>query len=534
MENDQLTQKGATGEVYIHGDCLALYYLNKPEQTAERFVMWHHPQLGNIRVYKTGDLACYNDDGTLQFQGRADDQVKIRGGYRVELSEIEVVIGNITGVSQVKVIVREDVPGQRRLVAYVILHDEAVTVTHIKYEVMSRLPAYMVPDSFVVMERFPYTVSGKVDKYALPLPEKTLSENASGYVMPENDTEAYLKSLWEDLLQVKNISTTDDFFDIGGTSLVAIEMVSRIEKDKGIELPIISVYEYGTVEKLAKLLLDGNSNVSSSPLVAIRATGNRPPVYLIPGDNLNVLVFSGVARSMSEEQPVFGFQPRGTDGKSDPLTTIGAIAGYYIDAILQHNPQGPYAILGYSFGGYVAFEMAKQLKQLNREVSLLGIIDADARLAENSFSWPVKIRRKIMRQFPKVLWIARSFIVDPRKVIDYQLISWNLRMKEQLESTTEYTPGGENFYVLRDKINAIHHKALSRYSLTEFDVKITLFRAKERPYFVDDFEYLSWKKYAKDGVEVIPIDGDHSTMLAEPNCQMLGEKLEAALQQSNR
>ena len=526
----QLLSEGEVGEILIHGDCIALYYLNKPEQTAERFIEWQHPQKGLLSVYRTGDMAAYHADGTLQFNGRRDEQVKIRGGNRVELGEIEVVIGNITGISQVVVIAREDTPDQKRIVAYIILSDSSLTTDSIKDEIAKHLPDYMIPSSIVFLSEFPLTVSGKIDKHSLPAPEIANSSESYHFEEPANELEEYLKLLWEDLLHIKNVGTIDDFFDLGGNSLIAIQMMVRIEKDKGKQLPLVSVFNYSNIKKLAKLIEEDNSDSEFSPLVAIKASGNRPPVYLIHGDSLNVVNFNGIAKHIHPEQPVYGLQPKGLDGKAEALDTIEAIASYYLEAILEQNQTGPYAIVGYSFGGYVAIEMINQLKQMGKPVLMLGMFDTNVLNAENNLSLHKKIFKKIMRQFPKFLWLIRSFAEDPKKAFDYQVESFNGRIRSWMDKGSKHiNPGMESYYFLMDKINKRHERALFKYHLKPYQGKVVLFKAMERPYFVDDFEFLGWTQYAEGGVEVHDIPGDHQTMFFEPNCKVLAGEMDKAL-----
>jgi amino acid adenylation domain-containing protein len=529
-ENLGLLPTGQVGEIFIHGECLALYYLNKPEQTAERFIQWHHPVLGNIRVYRTGDLALFNTDGSLQFQGRKDEQVKIRGGNRVEPGEIEVVISQIPGIKQALVMVREDIPGNKTLAAYIVLSDTALKSEDIRHRVAELLPSYMIPSSFVFLDAFPYTVSGKIDKKLLPSPEKQIKERTNTFKEVSNENEAYLKNLWEELLQLENISANDHFFELGGNSLMVIQMIVRIEKEKGIQLPLDSLFDSPTIEKLAPLLLSNTKIPSFSPLVAIKASGNRPPVYLVHGDSLTVLNFSGIAMNIHTEQPVYGLQPKGLDGISQPLETIESIARYYNKAILKQNPEGPYAIAGYSFGGYVAIEMAKQLQQKGKKVVLLGMLDTNVTNAENFLSRQQKIIIKIRRQYPKLKWLVRSIIQNPKKAIKYQLIGLNNRIRNllQLKDKPAYEDI-EPYTILMNKINRKHYKALHKYRLENYSGKIVLFKALERPYFVDDFEYLGWLKYAEEGVDVYSIPGDHKTMFLDSNSKLLAEAIETAL-----
>ena len=478
-QNLKMIPPGEIGEVLIYGDCIALYYLNKTEQTAASFIHWQHSELGTIRVYKTGDFASLNEDGSFQFHGRKDEQVKIRGGYRVELGEVEVTICKLAGVSQAKVIVREDVPEQRKIVAYVILSDNSVEEASIKKQLSDHLPGYMVPDFIVIMNNFPLTVSGKIDKLGLPAPHQQVgSTTISDYVTPVNQVENYLKLLWEEILQIKNISTHDNFFEVGGNSIIAIQMMIRIEKEKGVQLPLVSVFEYDSIEKLAQLINKNNPAEEGSSLIAIKSTGSRPPIYLIHGDSLNVLNFNGIARHIHADQPVYGLQPKAIDGKSEIFDTIEKIAQHYVEAIMQQNPIGPYAIAGHSFGGYVAIEMTKQLKQAGKSILMLGLFDTDTFNVKQDLEFKQRIIKKIVRQGPKFLWIAKSFMTNPKQVIQYQFVSFKRRIKEYFHlQENDMVPGTEYYYHLMHKINSIHRKALLNYRLGKCDVKIVLFKA---------------------------------------------------------
>ena len=248
------------------------------------------------------------------------------------------------------------------------------------------------------------------------------------------------------------------------------------------------------------------------------------------GDSLTVLNFSGIALNIDEDQPVYGLQPKGLDGISEPLETIESIAGYYNKAILKKNPEGPYAIAGYSFGGYVALEMAKQLQQKGKKVVLLGLLDTNVTNAENFLSPQQKIIIKIKRQYPKLKWLIKSFIQSPKKTLQYQLFVLNHRIKKLLQLQDK--PANKNiepYTILMNKINRKHYKALHKYHLQNYPGKIVLFKAMERPYFVDDFEYLGWQKYAEEGVEVYHIPGDHKTMFLGSNSKILAAAIETAL-----
>jgi amino acid adenylation domain-containing protein len=521
--------EGSPGEILIEGECLALEYLNKPKETAEKFINWVHPFKGALRVYRTGDLASLNPDGSLQFLGRMDGQVKIRGGNRVELGEIEVVISKINGVGQVEVMVREDYTYQKRIVAYIIPTDKYLTIEQIKEAVKNHLPDYMIPAAFVLMDVFPYTVSGKVDRNALPFPEIT-STQVDQFVAPSSEMELYLTGLWQDLLRLDNLGVKDDFFELGGNSLLAIQMIVRIEKDKDKQLPLVSVFENATIEKLSKLIQGNLTPEAYHTLVALKASGSRPPLYLIHGDSLNVLSFVGLTKHIHPDQPVYGLQPKGMDGKSDPIDSIEAIAAYYNKAIIAKFPEGPYAIAGYSFGGYVAVEMAKQMKAEGRPVFMIGLFDTNVINAENYLTWSKQLRRKLLRQFPKFKWIVQSILQNPAKALGYQFTSLKNRLRSFFNMGSKAVlPEVSGYLKMMDKINAVHHQALLHYNLAPFQDKVVLFKAQDRVYFVDDFDFLGWRKYALAGVEVHNIPGNHDTMFKEPNCQILALALDKAI-----
>jgi thioesterase domain-containing protein/acyl carrier protein len=387
----------------------------------------------------------------------------------------------------------------------------------------------MIPSAFVMMDFFPYTVSGKVDRNALPIPEVS-NNKVDAFIAPTSEMELYLTGLWQDLLRLDSIGIKDDFFDLGGNSLLAIQMMVRIEKEKGKQLPLVSVFEYASIEKLAKLIQGNPTPEAYHTLVALKATGSRPPLFLIHGDSLNVLSFVGLTKYIHPDQPVYGLQPKGMDGKSDPIDSIEAIAAYYNQAIVAKFPDGPYAIAGYSFGGYVAVEMAKQLKAADKQVLMIGLFDTNVINAENYLTWNKQLRRKLLRQIPKFKWIVQSIVENPAKALGYQFTSFNNRFRTFLGlGSKAELPEVNSYYLMMDKINAVHHQALFKYNLSPFNDKVVLFKALDRIYFVDDFDFLGWRKYALTGVEVHNIPGNHDTMFKEPNCQILAQEMDKAM-----
>jgi acyl carrier protein len=245
---------GVSGELYIGGAGVARGYLNRPELTAERFI--ESPFVAGDRLYRTGDLGRYLPDGNIEFLGRADFQVKIRG-YRIELGEIEARLAQYPGVQDAVVLAREDVPGEKRLVGYYTLVDEAdpIDAALLRQHLSTALPDYMVPAAFVLLDELPLTPNGKLDRRALPVPDDTAYAK-QGYEAPIGETEIALAAIWSEVLGIERVGRHDNFFDLGGHSLLAARVVARVRDELGIELPLRTLFATPTVEALEKAIVE--------------------------------------------------------------------------------------------------------------------------------------------------------------------------------------------------------------------------------------------------------------------------------------
>ncbi len=279
-KNLQPLPVGIAGDLYVSGPGLARGYLNRPEITAEKFVSDPFSTEPGARMYKTGDLARYLASGEIEFAGRTDDQVKIRG-YRVELEEIEAVLGSHPGVREVVVIARENASGEKNLVAYVVPSREQVpTASELRSYLKQKLPHYMVPSAFVLLEAMPKTPNGKVDKRAMPAPKQSDFAETQEYVAPTDELETQLTKIWETVLDKTPIGIRDNFFELGGHSLLAARLMHRIEQSIGQRLPLAALLQAPTIEQLSGLLRQEQWSSSWSSLVAIQAEGSRPPFFL--------------------------------------------------------------------------------------------------------------------------------------------------------------------------------------------------------------------------------------------------------------
>jgi amino acid adenylation domain-containing protein len=359
---------GIPGELYIGGVGLARGYRGAPALTQERFVP--SPFLAGKRLYRTGDLVKWLADGRLDYIGRSDHQVKLRG-FRIELGEIENILAQDSCVKQAVAVVREDVPGDKRLVAYVTAQEgQTCDPQHLRRGLRDVVPEYMVPSAVVVLREFPLTPNGKVDRAALPAPDVDSHPDEAQAVSPRNPLELQLAAIWEQVLGVTRIGVKDNFFDLGGYSLLALRMFSAIERTFGKRLPMSLLFQAPTIEQLADLLADEGCTVRWRSLVAIQPEGSKPPFFAVPGVGGNVLVFARLAKLLGEDQPFYGLQARGLDGKEKPFMRVEEMAAHYIAEIRSVQPEGPYLIGGTCTGGLVAYEMGQQLAAQGHNVIL--------------------------------------------------------------------------------------------------------------------------------------------------------------------
>jgi amino acid adenylation domain-containing protein len=514
---------GTIGEIYIGGDGVAVGYLNRLELSAERFVDDIFTDVPGSKMYRTGDLGKIREDGDIICLGRIDHQVKVRG-YRIELEEIEQNLIKQKNIKQAVVIAREDTPGNPRLVAYVIVNEQ-INSADLKQHfdnwqqgLLAVLPEYMVPDDFVIMDVIPITPNGKINRKALPKPDYGNIQRTGEFVAPRTANEKLVAEIWQQLMGIENISMTDNFFELGGRSLVAVQIMARIEKETGKRLPLATLFEYATIEKLAARLEIDPSSITWESLVPIKPSGSKMPLYIVHGAGLNVLLFNALAMNMDAEQPVYGLQARGLNGVDEPLDVMEEIATNYITEIVAKNPDGPYALAGYSLGGIIAFEMAKQLMAAGKEVKMLAMFDT---FAEQSTVNDPALKRTIKNTTFLLKQIGHSLVLlteDPKRTIEYKSLVIKRRI---IKLFWKLFPGKdekkEGFFAYDNEIDEASEKALRNYILTPLNIAIELFRAKKRTFYMVDFDFLGWRPFALKGVNVHEIPGEHNTIFAPPN-----------------
>src|SRR5262249_12207807 len=486
---------GIWGELYIGGDGLARGYLNRPDLTAEKFVPNPFGGETSTRLYRTGDLARYRPDGNIEFIGRIDHQVKLRG-FRVELAEIEAVLGQHPEVHETVGVVREDSPGDERLAAYIVPGpDQTPQSGELRSYLKRKLPKYMIPSAFVVLDALPLTPSGKVDRRRLPALDRARSQRESGYVGPRDVLEERLAKIWERVLGVERISMTDNFFDLGGHSLLAVRLFVRIERRLARSLPLASIFQAPTVEQLAAMICTAPSSATSGCLVALQSEGRKPPLFCLPGLHGHAFRFRHLVRSLGDDQPVYGLQYPGLDGQTAPLTGVEDMAAELIRHMCHVQPRGPYYLCGYSFGGLVAYEIAQPLTSQGQPVAMLAFFDT---LAPDLSARSARSEKKMERS-------------DNRRDTDSPLRNW------------------------LERVSLANKRAADFYRPEPYSGKVILFRAGEKPdetsesseAVVDPLN--GWGEWVRGGLEVHAVSGDHNTILSKRNLRVLGEKLRACL-----
>ncbi len=523
-ENLEPVAIGQLGELHIGGAGLARGYLNRPHLTNEKFIPNPLSNEPKARLYKTGDLARYLDNGNIEFLGRLDNQVKVRG-FRIELAEVEAILAQHPGIQQTVVIAREDNPGDQRLIAYIVPKKEQTpTFTELREFLKQKLPYYMLPNSLVVLDALPLTPNGKVDSRALRVSNQNIQPSNKIFVPPRNELELRLTKIWEKVLGIQPMSIKNNFFDMGGHSLLAVRLFAEIEKTFGKNLPLVTLLQAPTIEELANILRQPEWVKPWSSLVPIQPNGSKPPFFLVHAVGGNILSYCDLARHLGLNQPVYGLQAQGLDGKTAPHTRIEDMAAQYIKEIRTIQPNGPYFLGGASFGGTVVFEMAQQLYAQGEKVALLSLFDSAGlnNLPTTFFDLisghvnnlaQLKPQEQLVYIWQRLKWQICKRIAKP--IHQLSLISGNVERSPQTL---------HNLSVLEANIHASKN-----YVPQVYPSHITLFRAKLRSsrYYFDPQG--GWGGLASQGIEIHEIPGDHNSILIEPHVQVLAEKLKACL-----
>ena len=533
-EHLQPVPNGEVGEMYIAGDGVAKGYLNRSDLTAERFLPDHFSADPSARLYKSGDLARQLPEGDLAYLGRIDQQVKIRG-FRIELLEIEAALARHPAIHSAVAVVRDDQAGDKRLIAYIVARArQSPAVNALRAYLKNQLPEYMIPSAFILLKELPLTAHGKVDRDALPIPECFRSQNIPTSQLPVTETQIQLQSIWEKLLQIHPIGVEESFFDLGGDSLLAMRMFLEIEQTFGRGLSPAVLLENGTIAELAAILDQPEQTDRSKTLVLLRKGGKRPAFFCVHPLGGQVLGYRTLANYLHPEQPFVGIQAPEINGDK-PFDSIEEMGIHYATELCRWQTTGPFFLGGYSMGAMVAYETARRLTEMNREIAFLALIDDGPALCpwlpSTSSGWspwrfltnlPHWTRhqachvgiRQLMRDLSRKLRVRARQLVGGRNKADANV--------EEVLDIARY--GSDQLEIMQNQ-----YKVLRKYVPGRYAGDISVFRARTQSFWGGPPADLGWSSLVSGNIQLAVVPGEHSSIVIEPDAKDLGEKLDRAL-----
>jgi thioesterase domain-containing protein/acyl carrier protein len=517
---------GITGDLFIGGHGVARGYLNRPELNGERFLPDPFCGRPDARMYNTGDLARYLPDGTIDFIGRSDFQVKVRG-HRIELGEIEAVLAQHPSVLQAVVTILQDPTRQAYLAAYATSKEPLPPVSELRAFMKNRLPDYMVPATYLRLDAFPLTPNGKVDRQALPDPQGTEhpADKPTAFEPPATPVEETLAAIWRSVLNLDEISVHDNFFDLGGHSILAIRIFSEIESQLGQALPLGALYEAPTIRMIAVLLEDRER--IWTPLVTIQDQGTKPPFFCVGG---GVLHMRNLSRRLGSDQPYYALQTETLEGERLLRADLEAIAEDMLAEVRRVQPRGPYYLGGAYGSAMVALEMARRLVRNREEVAILVAFNTVPQLKANSTV------HRIARRLSKMLRTSPAHWAE-----QLQEVSW-LHARESFMSI--YWQVAFRFYraigrPMPLRLRAGHYaEMLLRRAANSYRPDcnyvgdVTLFLTPEWYEKCQNHVNWGWNAHIRGRASADKVPGDPCTMFTEPNVSILAQHLRTRLHEA--
>jgi len=504
---------GSTGELYLGGSKLARGYLHRDDLTQERFIA--NSFRNGEKMYRTGDLCRWNNDGSIQYLGRIDQQVKLRG-HRIELGEIESVLGAHAAVAQCRVVVR-GAGSEQRLIAYVVPRaDPPPALETLRSHLGGNLPGYMIPSAFLFLERMPLTPNGKIDTAALPEPGPSVAGPAFGSL--QGEIQMQLGKIWCEVLGLDRVGPADNFFDLGGNSLLAVRLAHQVNSRMGLKVPLSALFLAPTVARFAEMLSEqavaGSKSGSTEPvIVPLRVEGKRRPLFYIPAYGDHPFKFYSLLSLLDKDQPAYGLQFQGLEAEA--ITRVEVSAALFLAQIRLLQPNGPYRLLALSGGSIVAFEMAQQLLAQQQKVELLAFFDGFAPGAlQPRPRWQkllVHGRQLLRRGLPG----AMRYTIDRVKGVSRSSPIIRETDGAEQRATDEFAA-----------IHAVGRAACDRYQGRHYPGTVSLLRAVQRePFdFLIDDPANGWAPFA-DRVQVYPVPGTHWTMFDKPHLPAIADGL---------
>lgn len=495
---------GVKGELYIGGVGVGAGYLNKPSLTDESFCS--DPSRRGGRMYRTGDLVRFSPDGTLYFLGRLDHQIKFRG-YRVELGEIEAVIGEYPNIQAVAVVFSQK-EGLETLSAYITLNDgEQVFSTEILQQYLKdRLPFYMLPSGIMILKEMPLTPNRKIDRRALPLQENGKEQHQ--YLAPRNDIEKRMASIWKEVLGVERVGVRDNFFELGGHSLLAVHLFARIREEFDQSLPLLLLFKDGTVEGLSISLKSQGETSSQNGVTPIQPEGSGIPIFFLSAG----LYMRDLAFALGTTHPVYGLHPS-ENGQLLYRGSIQEMVKIHYQCLIDFFPQGPYLLIGHSSNGLYALELARLLRKEGKKVAFLGLLD----------TYPPRIRREASRADRLKIHLNNIQDKNFHGILTYAGLSLQRLTNRWWRAVVGIR--AIELYERKGNVKEVKKLILRAYKPEPYDGKVTLFTATQRPFYVRSDLMEQWTNIFTGPFEIIPIRGDHMSILEPPQVTLLADKI---------
>jgi amino acid adenylation domain-containing protein len=515
---------GEVGEIVLRSRFLSPGYWRKPELTARAFRC--DPENAGVRLYRTGDRGRLRADGAIEHLGRSDQRVKIHG-FTVELTEVELALRDVEGVRECAVVARGERGGDAMLVAFVLPRsDAALSGAGLRRALRRSLPEYAIPARIQLVEELPLTASGKIDHTALIGADPPRPSTAGEPVAPRDPVESELAAIWRSELGLDVLGVQDDYFALGGTSLQAVQIMTRIEERFARELAPAVLLEAPTIETLARLLEQDELSGTGSLAVALRAGGSGPPLFCFPGNGGDPIVFAAFVRHLDGDHPCYGLQTPGLVGQQRPPRRIDDHARAQLAAIRETQPRGPYFFVGFSFGSTVAFEIARRLRAEGERVALLAMIDGWAPGHPGLLPDAPRFHRFLDR------WLGAKLLerdrTSPRALI-YQSLKMRARDLECLVCELRGRPPTAKQRRRRRKRAAI--RARGRHRPSPYDGPILLLRASQ-PSTEKSFDYdplRGWQPFASGDITIREVPGRHIELLDEPHVCAVAAEVAAAI-----
>ncbi|HJQ14980.1 MAG TPA: amino acid adenylation domain-containing protein [Anaerolineales bacterium] len=538
-ENLKPVPEGQAGEICLAGEGISCKYLNCPELNAERWVSNPFATDGSYaRLFRTGDIGRINPDGEIEYLGRRDRLIKVRG-FRVELGEVEAVLAQHPAVEQGVAVAKQpsrngdvSLRHQTYIVAYVVLkRGEAATSSDLRDFLKDHLPDHAMPSMISLLDTFPLSPNGKVDFYALSQLEPVEREVCETYVPPRDGIELRLVRIWEELLNFKPIGVVDTFFEIGGDSLAAIDLMLTIEKEFQCRLPITALIQSPTIASLADLLREEAQATNLDSLVPIRLQGSHPPLFCVHADG-SVFIYRRFAEYLDPNIPIYGLQARGlANPDHQPYHQIEEMAAHYIHEIRTVQPHGPYYLCAFSAGGLIIFEMARQLHALGEQVAFVGLLDAygpdypEYLPTKNQAAYKASVHLNTLRLHGvkgQVRYLSgrarhRTTLVVSTLVSDL-LLKLNLPMPRKIRYE----------YVARliDRAAQMYPRGRS------YAGDAVLFYASSQPEGIKPDRTLGWAGMITGDLKIVDVDGTHNSIMSHvPHIAELVRKMDDHLRQ---